>query len=287
MSASPGAFEVQVVVDGSTDETIEELQGLVTNYPMEYHLIENLGLTGAMNYGIEKCNGDHIIICDDDIIFHPLYLQNLQKSVMAAPENIHIGNLINLNEEYSQSLIQKVNDGKVLDYDSLPDLESYHTFFDGLKKLYAFKDNYHDFRPSIWWSIVTGNNLCIPKKYFKEVGNFDTGIVGWGPEDADLCYRLFKTGVTASYNEDCHLYHLDHPRNSERIMQTMTKNAVYFVKKHHKPKELYTYLNFTNGKVSLQAFNDECAEIFDLPKVDIPEFYLSTKDYSNKEQILK
>ena len=82
------------------------------------------------------------------------------------------------------------------------------------------------------------------------------------------------------------MYHLDHERNPTKIMESMTKNAVYFIKKHNKPQELYTYLMFTNAKISLKDFNNQCSSIFNRPQLDMPEFYVSMRDYSKKEHIL-
>ncbi|WP_036384176.1 glycosyltransferase family 2 protein [Muricauda sp. MAR_2010_75] len=280
-------FEVQIVVDGSTDETLEYLKTLYPYYPLMYHYIENSGLTAARNYGIEKCNGKYVIFCDDDVIFHPLFLINLDAAVRVNPDKIHIGNLVNIDKKFSPFIIQGLLSNAQPNYTEFDKLRAHHIFFEGIKSLYAFRQRYTEFKPSVWWAVVTGGNLCIPKKHFKNIGFFDTNITGWGPEDADLCYRFFRSGVEADYNENCYLYHLDHERDSEKIMRSMTRNAVYFVKKYSKPLELYTYLMFTNAKVSLKEFNDQCSEIFNYPKIDVPEFYLSMKDYSSKRHVLK
>ena len=280
-------FEVIVVVDGSTDDTIEVIKATPIHYPFRYFYIENSGLSEARNFGIDQCEGDYVICCDDDVLLHPDYLENLSASVKLHPLNVHIGNLINIGKQYSPAIIDDLVNERSLDFSTFYDLRFYHTFFEAAKKLYAFKDQYQDFNPAIWWAVVTGGNLCIPRHYFALYGKFDGNIKGWGPEDADLCYRFFKNGVRASYNEDCYLYHLDHDRNATSLLESMTRNAVYFIKKYSKPRELYGYLNFTNAKTSLLDFNNECCDIFGMEKVEIPPFSMSMKDYSGREQFLK
>ena len=280
-------FEVQLIIDGSTDGTIEMVKSIKTLYSFQYHFIKNSGLTAARNYGVRHSQRDYVLFCDDDVIFHPLYIKNLSNSVKDNPANIHIGDIVNIDKRYSKNIINNFISEGVVNYETFQSLTSPHIFFEGIKTLYAFKDKYQKFQPSVWWAVVTGGNLCVPKKYFTNIGYFDSEIQGWGPEDADLCYRFFLKGVKATFNKGNSLYHLDHERNHNNLLNSMTKNAVYFIKKYNKPKELYAYLNFSNGKISLKEFNDLCGEIFNHPKIEIPEFYLSMKDYSKKEQILK
>lgn len=256
-------------------------------YPLTYLRIEHSGLSEARNAGIRQCRGEYVVFCDDDVLLHPDYLENLYRSIRLYPSRVHIGNLVNVGKEWSAGIIDGLVDEGVVDYTAFDHMQEPHIFFDASKKLFHFQDKYEDFNPASWWAVVTGGNLCIPRHLFEACGYFDGSIKGWGPEDADLCYRFFKNGVKAVWNKDCLLYHLDHPRNADALLASMTKNAVYFIKKYSKPRELYAYLNFTNGKISLKEFNDLCSELFDMEKVDVPSFSMSMKDYSGKEQFLK
>ncbi len=279
-------FEVQLVIDGSTDDTLDRVLAVEKDYEFYHHVISNSGLTGARNYGVDQSNGEYILFCDDDVIFSPSFITKLYRSVQDKPECVHVGDIINIDKEYTRSIQQDILNN-TLYYGNLLALRSDQVFFDGIKKLYEFEAQHADFTPAVWWAVVTGGNLCIPKKYFETIGYFDPAIQGWGPEDADLCYRLFKRGVQAVFNRNNYLYHLDHDRDHKKIMDTMLKNAIHFIKKYNKPKELYQYLNFTNGKISLKEFNTFCCEIYGMEDIAIPEYYLSMVDYSKQEQILK
>lgn len=286
-SEKDSAFEVIVVVDGSTDGTMDILRRLKVNYDLRYFFIDNAGLSNARNFGIGHCQGSHVIFCDDDVLLHPFYLENLLSAVAQHPADVHIGNLINVDKCYVDQIIETVSTGNTLLSAGLDLPKSYHVFFEAAKQLFFYQEEFQPVVPAVWWAVVTGGNLCVPLAHFKDFGMFDTNISGWGPEDADLCYRFFKNGVRARYNDACLLYHLDHERDTVHILQTMTKNAVYFIKKYQKPPELYHYLNFTNSKLSLKEFNDLCSDIFGMQKVDVPRFFMSMKDYSGLEKILK
>ncbi|MGV4413939.1 glycosyltransferase family 2 protein [Chryseobacterium sp. T1] len=281
------SFEVVVVVDGSTDDTLEVIKVLSIQYPIRVFYIENSGLSNARNFGILQSLGRYVIFCDDDVIFHPDYFSNLEAAVQQYPDHVHIGNLTNIDKEYSPEIVDKLLNKEDIDYDKLEEKQNYHIFFEAAKQLFFYQDRHNDFTTAIWWAVVTGGNLCIPKHYFEICGKFDDNIKGWGPEDADLCYRLFLKGAKATYNSRCLLYHLDHQRDLKAINDTMMKNAVYFIKKYQKPKELYGYLNFTNGKLSLSDFNDMCCDLYGIGKVNIPSFSMSMKDYSGRYQFLK
>lgn len=280
-------FEVVVILDGSTDDSARMLEDIRVGYTLRYFYIEHSGLSEARNAGIKQCKGEYVVFCDDDVLLHPDYLENLYQSTRLHPSKVYIGNLMNIGKEWSPGIIDGLIDHGTVDYTAFDHMQEPHIFFEASKKMFHFQHRYEDFNPAAWWAVVTGGNLCIPRHLFASYGYFDGNIKGWGPEDADLCYRLFKNGVSAVWNRECLLYHLDHPRNAEALLESMTRNAVYFIKKYKKPQELYAYLNFTNGKISLKEFNDLCSELFGMEKVDVPPFSMSMKDYSGKEQFLK
>jgi len=61
-------FEVVVVVDGSTDGTMEMLSDLATPYRLQVIWQENAGQAAALNAGIQKAQAPHCLLLDDDIL---------------------------------------------------------------------------------------------------------------------------------------------------------------------------------------------------------------------------
>lgn len=74
---APDRYEVIVVVDGSTDGTVQMLESLETPYKLDYIWQDNAGtgakefssgVSVARNNGVAKATGDVILFMDDDLI---------------------------------------------------------------------------------------------------------------------------------------------------------------------------------------------------------------------------
>lgn len=71
-------FEIVIVNDGSTDDTVTVALGLIEEYPdIEIRLVnlEKSGAPTARNKGIEACSGVYILPLDADDLLRPRYLE--------------------------------------------------------------------------------------------------------------------------------------------------------------------------------------------------------------------
>lgn len=69
------AFEVIVVLDGSTDESKADLNGLNTPFPLTILTQENQGAGKARNHGASIAAGNILVFLDDDMLVMPDGLQ--------------------------------------------------------------------------------------------------------------------------------------------------------------------------------------------------------------------
>jgi len=83
------------------------------------------------------------------------------------------------------------------------------------------------------WEWCAGNNLSVRRSEAFDVGLWDENFLGWGEEDIDFSYRLYRHGLVpillASRNAAC--FHLDHVVNHEANISTLRANARYLLRK--------------------------------------------------------
>ena len=76
-------YEVIFVDDNSPDQTYEEINNVMTQYPM-IHLIRRegkLGLGSAVKEGFNKASGDYWTMMDADLSHDPIYLPDMIKAL--------------------------------------------------------------------------------------------------------------------------------------------------------------------------------------------------------------
>lgn len=86
-------FEVLVVVDGSTDHTLEVLAVQQTDMPnLNYFYQENQGILRAREAGFNLSRGRYLLFVDDDDWIHPAALEKLAKVIREVePDLIYFG----------------------------------------------------------------------------------------------------------------------------------------------------------------------------------------------------
>lgn len=181
-------FETIVVVDGSTDNTLEILQEF-NNRLTNLIIVDqpNGGRASARNKGASVASCAILIFIDDDIELLPknieshidFQLKNIETTLVGSPalnlQRIGDDAFLNFRASSEQSWIQKYERGfnKV----------TFNQFF------------------------FTTQNVSIPKNLFFEVGKFDDRLTD--SEDFDLSVRLLQKGKSIFFNTELACYHND------------------------------------------------------------------------------
>lgn len=278
-------IEYIVINDGSTDDTKEYLESYNGSLNFKYlSLPDNLGSSIARNNGIKLAKGEFILFIDNDIILAPDYLEKLSSSLKKFPNRVHSGRLRLIPLAVVPSIIQEIHNTGKVSMERLIKNSYLDAIYGTLQKVYSHSV---DVDIACWWGIVSGGNICFPRTILEEAGFFDETFKSWGPEDIDLCYRAFKKHYLLKYNSQCRLFHLDHERNNKEINNTMVKHGLQLYKKYDKSKEILSYLNFFNGVISFQEFNNVCSEFLEIDSnIKLNDYYLSLEFYIKKNQII-
>jgi glycosyltransferase involved in cell wall biosynthesis len=178
--------ELLIVDNGSTDNTASVLMPATsTKFSLRVLREDRQGKSSALNRGLSLAQGKILLIVDDDVVVHPLWL-------------------IKHFESYSLSSFDAVQ-GRVLpgvDLDGKPadpnKLREYNI------PIIDYGDQICEIRG------LTGTNISFKREVFERVGRFDTrlgpGAAGFS-EDSEYSIRIRQAGFKIGYTPDAVAYH--------------------------------------------------------------------------------
>ncbi|WP_159522024.1 glycosyltransferase family 2 protein [Sunxiuqinia indica] len=80
-------YEIIIVNDGSTDNSVEVIRGFTSDPRIRIIEQENGGVSVARNKGIKEANYEYIAFLDGDDDWAPLYLETISKAIEMYPES--------------------------------------------------------------------------------------------------------------------------------------------------------------------------------------------------------
>lgn len=280
-------MEVIFVDDSSTDET-SKLKEYSFGFEFKYIRCEtNVGRSKAKNIGIHASRGSILIFIDAEMILDPEFviqhynyhqiednfvvtgcLQHYCTYTVIDPnfntkQRKHVYSLIKKTNRKSskkiklrKSLLKKTHekiqlfseeDVKNLQYKNL---SFYEPFYPEVIHKYGteFKGFYMP------WIFVITHNISLRKNLIMDVGLFYEEFQGYGCEDWELGYRLYKNGAKIIDNPHVHVYHQEHPRGNNDSNEGID-NYLKFFRQHP---------NFDVGVMCLAWIGKSRFEINDL-----------------------
>ena len=164
-------FEIIVVDDDSTDDTISKLKDLSNkDKRITYFQIPHSGRPSVpRNYGVEKSNGEYIAFLDADDIWVKNKLEKQISEFKKHPDYVLV---------YSMSV-------------TFGDVNIFSPYYEVLPLLYKVCRTKHDLINK--GNSITCSTVLIKKEYFQKVGGFDEDPK-LQIEDYDLWIRLSELG---------------------------------------------------------------------------------------------
>ncbi|WP_025750936.1 glycosyltransferase family 2 protein [Priestia megaterium] len=258
-------YEVILVDDASSDNTSNILKEVDVPFKFKYiQMKQNKGRSSVRNIGINHAEGDLLIFLDGEMLAPPAFVENHYK------HHVHESNLVvtgamhyegvytfimpdynedqvahlkelvgrdpeyrRLYENYEQTkqhsnvpcpLVTKED----IDTNRFQRLSFPNRYFlnSGLKH---FGERLEGF--TLPYIAFLSGNVSVRKANLKKSGLFDETFVGYGAEDWELGYRLYKNGVQFVLDPSTVAYHQEHGI-SKRKVKEQWGNHYRFVNKH-------------------------------------------------------
>ncbi|MDE0686452.1 MAG: glycosyltransferase family 2 protein [Candidatus Poribacteria bacterium] len=299
-------YEVVVVNDGSTDQTDDFISSLKVPYQINYTRQENKGRSAARNRGIEQAKGETIIFIDDDCIPAPTFIERHQKFHSESDNFSVIGyryqtffKMLPDSSANKGILIEQLKRHKMLHYlknvpentalirpedilrhgfDKLVQL-SYWGERDRWEQVYdTYTSNMNGF--VLPWLLFVTSNVSVKKRHLgRHMELFDEKFKGWGLEDFEMGYRLYKRGLRFVLDREAIVYRLMHQLSDEHKIVSKVGNYIKFCQKHPYI-EIYLHWRLSTYQLDIHTYNVMVQQYYDLveKKQVMRDYYQLVKD---------
>lgn len=277
-------IEVIIVDDGSTDSTHEVVQSMEGKVKNLFYLYrerdKHSNVSRARNIGLENASGDIICFLDAGILVPPSYVDIVAYTYM----NTDVEKLVLIHYIYGVFVNPDVDD-----MSSITDLNPQNirirrnkwsldvSWIDVREGLFNLVEDDLDMLPAPW-TLGWSGAISLPRILALEVKGFDCNFHGWGAEDQDFSYRLFREGASFRASRDAFALHLPHPSlDTEEKRKSSKENTKLLHKKNY---QLDTEMFYLYNGATYQQF---LSKLNNLVIIDLlPEMYSYPKDFLDR-----
>ncbi|MEX0877469.1 MAG: glycosyltransferase family 2 protein [Candidatus Spechtbacterales bacterium] len=193
-------FQVVVVDNGSTDNSIEKLESFRSSNPVYPIIIlkneENKGFAGGNNTGFEyslKEGVEYVLILNNDTTTDAMFLSELVETAEKNKDVGVVGAAVYFTEP--RNLLWFGGDTKI-EWRKMADSMSCE----------LFRKELPEFMPPLEVSFITGACMLFKREVLEKVKGFDERFFLYF-EDADLSFRISKAGYKLMWNPKARIWH--------------------------------------------------------------------------------
>lgn len=196
-------FHIVLVDHGSTDDTAGIYQKYKDSLPISYYTIPRNGYAPAIarDFGAKKSEAPLLVFLDCGTVVPVRFVEAHLAFHSRHVNSVGIGLRHGYRDwedraEYMLESAESYGDlASLLGQQGRDQAEDEISLRDGRADI----DLEHSSMP---WYFGWTANLSFEKERYLATGGFNMELTGWGYEDLDLCYRLFKQGMKFAYVED-------------------------------------------------------------------------------------
>lgn len=206
---TPGTYEIIVVDNNSTDDTIAWLS--IQNDIVCIFNDVNVGFPAGCNQGIRAARGENVVLLNNDTVVTPNWLNNLLLCLYSAEDIGAVGPVTN-NASYAQSI--------PVSYQTLDEMRQF-----------AKEYNQHD--PQKWEQRLklVGFCLVVKRKVIDQIGLLDERFSPGNFEDDDFSLRILEAGYRLILCRDTFIHHYGSTTFKDNVRafnQLLLQNAKKF-----------------------------------------------------------